>query len=91
MMYLSKMVHSSCIPILLLYNSHRLPTPMAALRPLFLLGVGVRVPPGIWLSLVGVGCCQVEASASGDCSSRGDLVGVVSPIRCYNEASMRRP
>ena len=28
-------------------------------------GLRVRIPPGIWMSLVNVMCCQVEVSASG--------------------------
>jgi len=30
-----------------------------------LLGLWFRIPPGVWLSLVSVVCCQVEVSASG--------------------------
>ena len=30
-----------------------------------LLGLRVRIPPGAWMSVVNVVCCQVELSASG--------------------------
>jgi len=30
-----------------------------------LLGLWVRIPPGAWMSVVSVVCCQVEVSASG--------------------------
>jgi hypothetical protein len=30
-----------------------------------LVGLQVRMPPGAWMSLLSVVCCQVEASASG--------------------------
>ena len=29
-----------------------------------LLGMRVRIPPGAWMSLVNVACCQVEVSAT---------------------------
>ena len=30
-----------------------------------LLGMWVRIPPGAWMSLLSVVCCQAEVSASG--------------------------
>jgi hypothetical protein len=30
-----------------------------------LLGLWVRIPPGAWMSVVNVACCQVEVSATG--------------------------
>jgi len=45
------------------------PMPLAALRRgsavARLLGMRVRIPAVAWMSVLGVLCCQVEASASG--------------------------
>ena len=56
-----------------------------------LLGLWVRIPPGTWLSVVGVVCCQVEVSVTGRSLYHGSSTecGV---SECDREASiMRRP
>jgi hypothetical protein len=56
-----------------------------------LLGLWVRIPPGEWMSLVSVVCCQVEVSATGrSLVQRSPTKCGVS--ECDREASiMRRP
>jgi hypothetical protein len=55
-----------------------------------LLGLRVRMPPGVWMSVVSVVCFQVEVSATGWHSSRGVLPSVVYVIECDHEASIMR-
>jgi hypothetical protein len=45
-----------------------------------LLGLRVRIPPEIWMSLVSVVCCEIEVSATAHRSSRGVLQSVVCLI-----------
>ena len=58
------------------------PIPVAARAKVWvaaarLLGLQVRIPPGAWMSVASVVCCQVEVPASGRSLSRGFLPTVV--------------